>query len=82
MLVLSCSQSTFCLFDDWKLAVIIYNAKIVLTVQRKHICSNYFPESAQCLIINDSFFGLLLLKIKTCRTTVYIIFNINIYVTQ
>ena len=67
------------LFDDWDLAVIIYNAKIVLIVQREYVCFNYSPWFAQYFIINDSLLAVCLLKIKTCRT-IFTVFSTSAFV--
>ena len=55
--------------------MIINNAQIMFIVQREYSCSSDFPWFTKNLMVNDSVFGLHLMKIKTCRTgfTVYLI---------
>ena len=55
--------------------MIIYNAKIMLTVQSEFVCSNDFSWFAMYLVMNDALLRLCLLKIKT-----YSIFNMGIHI--
>ena len=59
--IIKLSANKLCLYDHWEVAVIIYYVRRMFIIQRKYVCSNYFPWFA-CI---NSFIGLCLLKIMT-----------------
>ena len=64
--------------DDWELAMVICNAKILFIIESEHVCTNYVPWSFWDVMMDYVTLWLHLLKCKTWYNF-YKIFNV-IYV--